>query len=80
MDPKTGSTISDQPTTVAQQPTNTMNQDNGLFKQKLQSTSTSELDRELGTLKWHYMLFEDDKKLEMIRAIEQEIARRKPPP
>ena len=47
------------------------------YDQKLRTMSTSELIQERGTLKWHYALFKENKKFDMICAVELEIARRK---
>jgi hypothetical protein len=47
------------------------------YDQKLRTMSTSELIQELVTLKWHYALFKENKKYDMICAVELEIARRK---
>ena len=40
----------------------------------MRSMSTSELLGELTTLKWHYALFGDEKRHEMVSLIEKEIA------
>ena len=47
------------------------------YEQRLRAMSTSELIQELATMKWHYALFHDKKKFEMVCAVEMEIARRK---
>jgi hypothetical protein len=47
------------------------------YDQKLRAMSTPELIQELATMKWHYALFQDKKKFDMVCAIEMEIARRK---
>jgi hypothetical protein len=47
------------------------------YDKKLRAMSTPELIQELATMKWHYALFQDKKKFDMVCAIEMEIARRK---
>jgi hypothetical protein len=47
------------------------------YEQKLRLMSAAELVQELGTLKWHYALFKDQKKFQKICQVELEIASRK---
>lgn len=69
------SSVSNRQATATQE-SNLSKKDNS-YEQKLRTMSTSELIQELGTLKWHYALFKESKKFEMICAVELEIARRK---
>jgi hypothetical protein len=48
-----------------------------IYEKKLRTMSTTELIQELGTLKWHYALFKDQRKFERICAVELELAKRK---
>jgi ribosomal protein L29 len=47
------------------------------YEEKLRAMSDSELVQELNTLKWHYALFKDEKRHEMVSLVETEIRRRR---
>jgi hypothetical protein len=53
------------------------NNDSLRYEQKLRNMTQSQLQEEFNTVKWHYVLFKNQKNQELVMLVEAELARRR---